>query len=151
VERVKSAFGEGGVNTKLLVVLAIGGVIALLRFVPLSFGGQPGAEDYAVLSGLWQKALQLDEKMAAAGEWSALESEALPVIDEIQERLAPIVESQGKEAPVAQRILWMVDVESGPTGANGYFRKILGGKEAAADADFTNGTTIMSEAAKFLP
>lgn len=142
--------GAGGPGAKLLVPLVLGLVLVGWRFLP-SFGAQPGAKDYPVLESLWQQALQIQERKGAASDWAALEAQARPVLDDLLSRLAPVVKAKGKEAPIAQRILWMVDDGTGPTGAPGYFRKILSAAGNVSETDFFNASEVMSEAASFLP
>ena len=143
--------GGEGASTKILVFLGVVVVIAAIKFVPTSFGGDPGAADYPALAAIWQKVLQLKETEADASAWSALKAEAEPVIDDMQARLAPDVDSKGKDVPIAQRVLWMVDKDSGPTGAPGYLRKILDAGAAGDENDFNNAQSAMAEAGSLMP
>ena len=142
--------GAGGAY-KLLAVLGVVALIVAFQFIPMSFGGDPGVEDYPRVAALWQKALQLNKAGGEASEWTALKNEALPLMDEMQARLAPVVDREGKDVPVAQRVLWMVDKESGPSGAPGLLRKILNAGPSAAETDINNAHAIMSEAGGLIP
>jgi hypothetical protein len=149
-EKLGGLGGGDGVSKGKLAVLALGVAIAVFMYVPLPFGGDPGADHYQAISTVWQKALKLQAAKAPDSEWTALRGEASKLIDAAQGDLAPIVDSRGGKAPLAQRILWMVDNDTGPSGANGYLRKVLTAGPAAKAEDFDNGTKMMSEAAQIL-
>lgn len=144
--------GDGeGVSQKTVAGLVVGAVLLGYYLFPSAFGGDPGADYYAKLAPLWQKALQLTEQKADASAWNALKTEALPVMDDIQMELAPVVDSRGKNAPIAQRMLWMVDRDSGPTGGTGFLRKILEAGPTADEKDFISAHYAMSEASSLIP
>ena len=103
----------------------------------------------ADVGGKGQK--KLAQAKADSSAWAALKAEAAPILTEVQQDLAPVVESKGRQAPLAQRLLWMVDVKDGPTRADGYLRKVIEAGPAATEEDVKNGAAIMSEAKQFVP
>ncbi len=147
---LKGASG-GGWGVKLLIPLAIVLGLAAWQFLPGLLGGTPGREFYEPINQIWQQVIQLHTRQASPEDWKALAAKSLPVLDEAQQKLAPIVASQGIKAPLAQRLLWMVDQEDGPTRAKGYLRKVLDSGGQMEGGDIMTGNALMSEAASFLP
>ena len=138
-------------NPRVWGVLAAIAVLAGLKFAPGLMAGQPGDVDYEPLASLWKRGLQLREQKADAAAWQSLAAEATPVLDEMQARLAPVVKSRGREVPIAQRILWMVDIPGGPTGASGHLRKLLESGTGTPEDAVKLGTDIMKETRRLLP
>lgn len=147
---LKGAAG-GGLGLKLLIPLLIVAGLAAWQFFPGLFTGTPGKEFYEPIDQIWKQILQLHLRQAPPEEWEALASRSKPLLDEAQQKLAPIVARQGIKAPLAQRLLWMVDTEDGPTRGKGYLRKALDSGGRLEGADITTGNALMSEAASFLP
>lgn len=150
LDKLRGSGGGGGVSTKALAVLGVAALVAVFRFVPLSLAGNPGAEDYPQLANVWQRALRLKVENAPPEKWAELKTEVLPLIDEMQARLAPEVAARGADVPIAQRILWMVDTSNGPTSAAGYLRRVLDNPTGVEDTVYTSATSIMSEASNLV-
>ncbi|MEZ6064612.1 MAG: hypothetical protein R3B90_02640 [Planctomycetaceae bacterium] len=103
------------------------------------------------MTQVWQKTLKLRESEAPQTDWVTLQKEAQPVLDKAMAELSPIVNSQGIKVPLAQRILWLVDVKEGVTHAEGHLRKILAAGPEAKPEDYDAGAKYMSEAASLIP
>lgn len=155
VDKITGAFsgGEGKPSGKSLAILAAAVVILGVLYIPWPFGGKPGAEEYVQVEAIWNKVKELYESDAGDDAWRALYDESQPILDAAQEKLAPIVEKHGRNEPLAQHLLWMVDShqKKGPTKADGFLRKVLAAGRGADDELLRNAASVMRDVEAYAP
>lgn len=141
-----------GGNAKQLIGLAVAAVaLAGIYFGPSLFGGNAGQEHLAHVEQIWGRMEQLRETKADDNAWKALQAEVQPILDKAQEELAPVVAKYGREEPLAQHILWLVDstAKNGPTKADGLFRKILAAGPNARDTELRTASSVLRGATHY--
>jgi hypothetical protein len=150
-ERMKES--GSGINVKSLALLGIAALALAAMYVPWPFGSVAGSEQYAEIARLWDRTVELYESKAGTEAWSALQQEALPIMDAAQEQLAPVVDREGRNAPLAQHLLWMVDSreKNGPTKSDGFLRKILNAGPAADEKDLRSAVSTMRDVHRYAP
>ncbi len=111
-------------NGKTVGALLVVAAVVVYLFVPLS-PTDSSAEQFEPIAAVFDRARQLHESEADASQWDSLREEALPLLDQAQSQVAPLVKERGSKAPLAQRILWLVDVPDGPSSSDGLLRQML--------------------------
>lgn len=70
-----SSSGGFKINGKILGaivgVLLLGGAIFAMPMLGISFGGQPGVEEYAKVKVIWEEAQKLHKNKSTASDWGA--------------------------------------------------------------------------------
>ena len=148
---LKQLLGGAQVNVPAVLTFAALLMLGGALYLPALFAGTPGVRYFDAIQQAWQQVLQKHERKASPEEWAALASNVAALLDETQRDLAPVVASQGIKAPLAQRLLWMVDTETGPTKAKGFLRTALESQGRIDPKVIQNGNSIMSEASALVP